>query len=360
MATAGWTSGRSSPTGSCCARALKVLDKGVLVGEPPNLWFMQDTNDDLKADTKELVTDTVRPPRGERRAQRQCAAVGARQLDSHVRGRHVPSPEERQVRGAADARARPVGRVAGRRGARVPELQRVGAPRRSRAHVLLRAQSRPDADARAATSSSGGAADDLNAVWPVRPTRGVNRGYQAGILRDGRQPGAVHGGVRADRLPRRSAAGGAGRQRVRRRAGGQSRQPDRRDRRRRHAAGDEGLRSRGIHRLDRRAVPARLSVVGARRDAVRRRLLSRHHPAPRLHHRVPARSDPLAVARDSRSGSDASGAWCTTRSGAAPIRRSAAPRPARSSRRCRIRTAGGAIPRSSCSFSATTRPRSSR
>ncbi len=36
-------------------RALKVLDRGVLVGEPPNLWLMKDTNGDLKADTKELV-----------------------------------------------------------------------------------------------------------------------------------------------------------------------------------------------------------------------------------------------------------------------------------------------------------------
>ena len=36
-------------------RALKVLDHGVLVGEPPNLWLMKDTNGDLKADTKESV-----------------------------------------------------------------------------------------------------------------------------------------------------------------------------------------------------------------------------------------------------------------------------------------------------------------
>jgi len=36
-------------------RALKVLDRGVLVGEPPNLWLMKDTNGDLKADTKEAV-----------------------------------------------------------------------------------------------------------------------------------------------------------------------------------------------------------------------------------------------------------------------------------------------------------------
>src|SRR5215203_2071500 len=39
-------------------RALKVLDAGVLVGEPPNLWLMKDTNGDLKADTKDLVSDS--------------------------------------------------------------------------------------------------------------------------------------------------------------------------------------------------------------------------------------------------------------------------------------------------------------
>ena len=38
-------------------RALKVLDQGVLVGEPPNLWLMKDTDGDLKADTKDLVSD---------------------------------------------------------------------------------------------------------------------------------------------------------------------------------------------------------------------------------------------------------------------------------------------------------------
>ena len=39
-------------------RALKVLDASVLVGEPPNLWLMKDTNGELKADTKDLVSDT--------------------------------------------------------------------------------------------------------------------------------------------------------------------------------------------------------------------------------------------------------------------------------------------------------------
>src|SRR5262245_30658959 len=39
-------------------RAIKVLDRGVLIGEPPNLWFARDTNGDLRADTKDLVTNT--------------------------------------------------------------------------------------------------------------------------------------------------------------------------------------------------------------------------------------------------------------------------------------------------------------
>src|SRR6187431_411860 len=39
-------------------RALKVLDRGVLVGEPPNLWYYRDENRDLKPEGRELVTDT--------------------------------------------------------------------------------------------------------------------------------------------------------------------------------------------------------------------------------------------------------------------------------------------------------------
>src|SRR3954469_12526383 len=43
--------------GLVLARSLKVLDRGVLVAEPPNAWLMRDTNGDLKMDTKERVTD---------------------------------------------------------------------------------------------------------------------------------------------------------------------------------------------------------------------------------------------------------------------------------------------------------------
>ncbi len=43
-------------------RALKVLDQGVLVGEPPNLWLMRDTNGDLTADTKTAVAGNYGNP----------------------------------------------------------------------------------------------------------------------------------------------------------------------------------------------------------------------------------------------------------------------------------------------------------
>ena len=33
-------------------RALKVLDHGVLIGEPPNLWLAHDTNGDLRSDRR--------------------------------------------------------------------------------------------------------------------------------------------------------------------------------------------------------------------------------------------------------------------------------------------------------------------
>ncbi len=43
--------------GLVLARSLKVLDRGVLVAEPPHVWLMQDTNGDLRADTRQRVTD---------------------------------------------------------------------------------------------------------------------------------------------------------------------------------------------------------------------------------------------------------------------------------------------------------------
>ena len=89
------------------ARSIKVLDRGVLVAEPPNLWLMRDTNGDLRMDTKELVTGQF----GRFEADPQNNANGfVWALDNsalHRRpGRHPAAAEERRVRGAAHAPAR--------------------------------------------------------------------------------------------------------------------------------------------------------------------------------------------------------------------------------------------------------------
>ena len=65
-------------------RALKVLDHGVLVGEPPNLWLMKDTNGDLKADTKELVSNAYGRLDANVEHNANTPAVGAGQLDLHL------------------------------------------------------------------------------------------------------------------------------------------------------------------------------------------------------------------------------------------------------------------------------------
>ncbi|MDB4892415.1 MAG: dehydrogenase [Gemmatimonadetes bacterium] len=45
-------------------RAIKVTEHGVLVGAPPNLWLVKDTNGDLVADTKELIRSDYGDPKG--------------------------------------------------------------------------------------------------------------------------------------------------------------------------------------------------------------------------------------------------------------------------------------------------------
>jgi hypothetical protein len=205
----------------------------------------------------------------------------------------------------------------------------------------------------------GGAADDLNAVWPVRPTRGVNRGYQAGILRDdgtlARFSAACAPTVyRGDRLP----AELSGNVLVADPSGNLVS---------RIVVTDDGTSLRGKKAYDRgefiASTDERFRPSICRRPRTGRCTSSISIAASSS---TAASSPSICAIRSSRDrsnsrpGAAASGESCTTRSGGAPIRPSTAPRRARWSRRCRIRTAGGATPRSSCSSSVTTRPRSSR
>ena len=302
-------------------RALKVLDRGVLVAEPPHLWLARDTNGDLKADSKELVCDCYGTALAQRRAQRERPALGDRQLDAHVGRRHLLPPE---------------GRASSRRGRRCRAAS--GARRRttSAASIATRTARRCMSTSCRRRTSLG----NPNLAPHARQLRVRGRSERAerdvsdaaesrrqSRLLDGqlRADGtlATYTGVcaptvyRGDRLP-----AGAARQRLRRRADRQSRQPHHRQRRRHEAARAEGVRQRGVPGVDRRAVPARLSVVRAGRHDLRRRHVSRHHPAQGLHHRVPARSHRREEARERRSTWAASSGSCTTRRGATRRRRS--------------------------------------
>ena len=65
-------------------RALKVLDRGVLVGEPPNVWLLTDTDRRPACRRKELVTSGYGRQGDERRGKRQRPVLGPRQPDLRV------------------------------------------------------------------------------------------------------------------------------------------------------------------------------------------------------------------------------------------------------------------------------------
>jgi mono/diheme cytochrome c family protein/glucose/arabinose dehydrogenase len=161
-------------------RAIKVLDKGVLVGEPPNLWLMTDTDGDLKADTKELVSESYGRPAAsiEHNANSLFWAMDniiyTSEGDFHLRMKNgkietVPTLPRGQWGASMDDAGRVFRNVndaplfadfvAVKYYARNPNLVRT----RGLYEPLI---SRED-----------------STIWPVRATRGVNRGYRDQFFR---------------------------------------------------------------------------------------------------------------------------------------------------------------------------------
>ena len=163
-------------------RALKVLDAGVLVGEPPNLWFMRDTNHDLKVDGKELVTDAYgrRDANVEHNANSLLWALDnwiyTSEVDRFLRLRNGTfEVRNTPARGQWGASQDDAGHVFRNSNESALHADFVPTYYYGRNSALLRT--------RGSDEFLGHAPDDLNEVWPARPTPGVNRGYQAGILR---------------------------------------------------------------------------------------------------------------------------------------------------------------------------------
>jgi mono/diheme cytochrome c family protein/glucose/arabinose dehydrogenase len=190
-------------------RAIKTLAAGVLVGEPPNLWRMRDTDGDLKMDEKELISDRF----GTREANPEHNAnsliwgldnwIYTSEHDAHLRFRNgrfevMETLRRGQWGGSIDDAGRVYRNVnsaplfvdytPARYFQRNPNLVRT----RGLYEPLISLE------------------DAL--VWPIRPTRGVNRGYRDQFFRpDGSskilQSAATPVVYRGDRLPRELQGG---------------------------------------------------------------------------------------------------------------------------------------------------------
>ena len=168
--------------GLVLARWLKVLDRGVLVAEPPNLWLLQDTNGDLRADRKELVTNQY----GRKEANVEHNAnsllwgldnnLYTSEIDIDLRLRNGNFEIRKTLtRGQWGITQDDAGRIFRNTNESALHVDLIPAHYYMRHPNLLRT--------RGSYESLAGPSGELNETWPIRPTRGVNRGYQYGILR---------------------------------------------------------------------------------------------------------------------------------------------------------------------------------
>ena len=169
--------------GLVLARSLKILDHGVLVAEPPNVWLMHDTNGDLRMDTKELVTDQFgrRDTDPENNANTFYWALDNRMYTSgqttiQFRFRDGAFQTEKTLeRGEWGVAQDDAGRIYRNTNESALHVDYVPTAYFARNPSLLRTRGSYE---RLASDTNG-----LNTVWPVRPNPGTNRAYQTGIAR---------------------------------------------------------------------------------------------------------------------------------------------------------------------------------
>jgi mono/diheme cytochrome c family protein/glucose/arabinose dehydrogenase len=164
-------------------RALKVLDRGVLVGEPPNVWLMRDTDGDLRMDAKELVTNAYGRRDGsvEQNANSFFWALDNRmytagQATIHLRLKNGAFEVHKTLlRGEWGVTQDDAGRIYRNTNESALHLDFVPTAYYARNPNLVRT--------RGSYEPLRDADDAVNAVWPVRPNPGTNRAYQTGIDR---------------------------------------------------------------------------------------------------------------------------------------------------------------------------------
>jgi mono/diheme cytochrome c family protein/glucose/arabinose dehydrogenase len=163
-------------------RAVKVLEQGVLVGEPGSVWLMRDTDGDLRADTKELVTHAYGRLEGSVEGNANSLYWG---LDNRI---HTSASDvffrvkDRKIevlptllRGEWGLTQDDAGRTYRNTNESALHVDFVPTAYYARNPTLLRTRGSYD--------SLADPDNELNTVWPVRPNPGTNRAYQAGIDR---------------------------------------------------------------------------------------------------------------------------------------------------------------------------------
>ena len=170
--------------GLVLARSLKVLDRGVLVAEPPNVWLMRDANGDLRMDSKERITDQYGRFDGDPQNNANGFYWG---LDNRMYTAGQSTIQLRLKDGVFEVQPT---LSRGEWGVSQDDAGRTYRnTNESALHVDLVQTSyyaRNPSLARTRGSYERLADDnpDLNSVWPVRPNPGTNRAYQLGIDRE--------------------------------------------------------------------------------------------------------------------------------------------------------------------------------
>jgi len=190
-------------------RAVKVLDHGVLVGEPGSIWLMRDTNGDLRADTKELITHAYGRLEGSVEGNANSLYWA---LDNwiHTSGSDVYL---RVKDGKVDVQPT---LSRGEWGATQDDAGRIYRnTNESALHVdtVFHAASHAAADARQLRITRG---RRQRAEYGLAgaPESGDQSGVSSRHRPRGWLPGQIHGGLCADGVPRRSTAGRALRERL--------------------------------------------------------------------------------------------------------------------------------------------------
>ena len=163
-------------------RAVKVLEHGVLIAEPGSVWLMRDTNGDLRADTRELITNNYGRREGsvegnanglfwglDNLIHTAAADVFFRLRDGRIEVHPTLS------RGEWGVTQDDAGRIYRNTNSSALHVDLVPTPYYARHPALLRT--------RGSYQSFADMNAQLNTVWPVRPNPGTNRAYQAGVDR---------------------------------------------------------------------------------------------------------------------------------------------------------------------------------